>query len=114
MDTTFIHPICQKLIPEKKIQRIFLAIPSAVGNTRRQILKRLLDFHVEVKTIPNFDDIVEGKAAIDDVKDIPISDLLGRFPVLPQDDLMAANIRGQVVMVTGAGGSIGSDYVDKF
>ncbi|MDT9694231.1 polysaccharide biosynthesis protein, partial [Streptomyces sp. P9(2023)] len=64
---------------------------------------------VEVLTVPDFADIVEGHATVDELKDVAIEDLLGRDPVAPDVDLMQSNIQGKVVMVTGAGGSIGSE-----
>ncbi|TOO01972.1 PII uridylyl-transferase, partial [Vibrio parahaemolyticus] len=73
------------------------------------ILDELAKLPVEVLTVPDMTDIVSGKAKIDELKDVAIEDLLGRDPVAPQQVLLEANIKDKVVMVTGAGGSIGSE-----
>lgn len=91
------------------ISRVLLALPSASRTTRATILTRLEPLNVPVLTIPGMADLVDGKMKIDELQDVKIEDLLGRDPVTPVQSLMAANITGKVVMVTGAGGSIGSE-----
>ncbi len=97
------------LIEKYRVQQILLAVPSASRAKRRKILDSLVSYPAEVLTIPDMRDIVEGRASIDEFKDVDIEDLLGRDPVDPEPELMKANITGKVVMVTGAGGSIGSE-----
>ncbi len=97
------------LIEKFAIQKILLAMPRATRSERKTIIDGLLRFPVEVLTVPDFKDIVNGNATVDELKDVAIEDLLGRDPVEPNFDLMKANIRDKVVMVTGAGGSIGSE-----
>ncbi|ANS84211.1 Capsular polysaccharide biosynthesis protein CapD [Vibrio scophthalmi] len=99
----------QALIAKYEIVKILLAIPSASRARRKQILDLLAPLPVEIQTVPDMADIVSGKAKIDELTDVPIEDLLGRDAVAPQQALMEANIKGKVVMVTGAGGSIGSE-----
>ncbi|MDH5929497.1 polysaccharide biosynthesis protein [Vibrio lentus] len=99
----------EALLHKYDVEQILLAVPSASRSRRKQILGALLHLSAEVLTIPDMKDIVEGNASIDELKDVPIEDLLGRDPVAPQQSLMQANIKGKVVMVTGAGGSIGSE-----
>ncbi|MFA0194096.1 polysaccharide biosynthesis protein [Vibrio artabrorum] len=99
----------QALIEKYDISKILLAIPSASRARRKQILDLLAPLPVEIQTVPDMADIVSGKAKIDELTDVPIEDLLGRDAVAPQQVLMEANIKGKVVMVTGAGGSIGSE-----
>ena len=84
-------------------------MPSASRRRRRQVLERLSEFPVHVQTMPEIRDIVSGKARVDDIKDVDVQDLLGRDQVPPNPKLMDACIKGKVVMVTGAGGSIGSE-----
>lgn len=91
------------------VHQILLAVPSASRARRKQILDALVPLSAEVLTVPDMKDIVEGKATIDELKDVAIEDLLGRDAVTPQQSLMEANIKNKVVMVTGAGGSIGSE-----
>ena len=91
------------------IRRVLLAIPSANTETRRHIISRLSDMKMHVQTIPGIGDIMSGNARIDDLRSVAIEDLLGRDPVPPLDDLLDSNLRGKSVMVTGAGGSIGSE-----
>ncbi|EEY39708.1 polysaccharide biosynthesis protein [Vibrio mimicus] len=97
------------LVDKHDVTQILLAVPSASRARRKKILESLIDLSAEVLTVPDMKDIVEGKASIDQLKDVAIEDLLGRDPVTPQQCLMEANILGKVVMVTGAGGSIGSE-----
>ncbi|MEZ8292924.1 polysaccharide biosynthesis protein [Vibrio splendidus] len=97
------------LIEKYDVSKILLAIPSASRARRKQILDLLAPFPVEIQTVPDMADIVSGKAKIDELTDVPIEDLLGRDAVAPQQILMEANIKDKVVMVTGAGGSIGSE-----
>ena len=99
----------QALIDKHDISKILLAIPSASRARRKQVLDLLAPLPVEIQTVPDMADIVSGKAKIDELSDVPIEDLLGRDAVAPQQVLMEANIKGKVVMVTGAGGSIGSE-----
>ncbi|MGI9887713.1 polysaccharide biosynthesis protein [Vibrio chagasii] len=99
----------QTLIDKYDISKILLAIPSASRARRKQVLDLLAQLPVEIQTVPEMADIVSGKAKIDELTDVPIEDLLGRDAVAPQQALMEANIKGKVVMVTGAGGSIGSE-----
>ncbi|MEZ9181126.1 polysaccharide biosynthesis protein [Vibrio cyclitrophicus] len=99
----------QALIDKHDISKILLAIPSASRARRKQVLDLLAPLPVEIQTVPEMADIVSGKAKIDELTDVPIEDLLGRDAVAPQQALMEANIKGKVVMVTGAGGSIGSE-----
>jgi FlaA1/EpsC-like NDP-sugar epimerase len=91
------------------VETILLAVPRASRSERRQILDMLLQFDVDVKTVPSLGDIVAGRASLDELKEVAIEDLLGRDPVEPNPVLMESNITDKVVMVTGAGGSIGSE-----
>ncbi|MGL5410522.1 MAG: polysaccharide biosynthesis protein, partial [Shewanella sp.] len=101
------HAPC--LVEKYRVTQILLAVPSASRARRKKILESLMDLSAEVLTVPDMQDIVAGKASIDQLKDVAIDDLLGRDPVTPQPCLMQANILDKVVMVTGAGGSIGSE-----
>lgn len=91
------------------IQRILLALPSATRATRKAILESLEPLNVKVQTVPGMADMVNGDVGIDALQDVHIEDLLGRDPVDADPQLMAKHIRGKVVMVTGAGGSIGAE-----
>lgn len=97
------------LIKQKNIGRVLLAMPSASRSRRREVLDKLEFLPVPVLSIPGMCDLVDGSMRIDELQDVKIEDLLGRDPVAPKTKLLHANIKGKVVMVTGAGGSIGSE-----
>ncbi|HEX7114304.1 MAG TPA: nucleoside-diphosphate sugar epimerase/dehydratase [Steroidobacter sp.] len=98
-----------KLIERRRVSSVLLAIPSCTRRQRQMILKSLEPLPVHVRTVPDISDIVAGHASVSDVREVDPSDLLGRDPVAPNQALLEACIRGKVVMVTGAGGSIGSE-----
>lgn len=91
------------------VEKVLLAIPSESRARRRQILAELERLDMPVQTIPGLADVVSGKAKINELRDVAVEDLLGRDPSPPDPALMAARITGKIVMVTGAGGSIGSE-----
>ncbi|USD50227.1 polysaccharide biosynthesis protein [Vibrio sp. SCSIO 43153] len=91
------------------VRKVLLAIPSATRSERREIIEYLAEQQCEVLTIPNLDDLLNGSFAIDQLKEVSVDDLLGRDPVVPNQELLRANIAGLTVLVTGAGGSIGSE-----
>lgn len=97
------------LVKTYNIQRICLAMPSASRSRRREVLDALEDLPVPVQSIPGMSDLVNGSMRIDELQDVKIEDLLGRDAVAPDKQLMQTNITNKVVMVTGAGGSIGSE-----
>ncbi|WP_428983693.1 polysaccharide biosynthesis protein [Psychrosphaera aquimarina] len=97
------------LINKLGIKSILLALPSTTISRRKEILSHLEHLPVRVLTIPGFADIVSGKATVSQFKDVEIEDLLGRDAVTPNQQLLTADITNKVVMVTGAGGSIGSE-----
>ncbi|ROR99055.1 FlaA1/EpsC-like NDP-sugar epimerase [Sinobacterium caligoides] len=99
----------ESIIKRKGAHKILLAVPRITRTERKAIIDSLVHLPVEVLTVPSMNDIVSGKAKIDELRDVPIEDLLGRDSVEPQQSLLEANIKGKVVMVTGAGGSIGSE-----
>ena len=99
----------EKLIGDNDVTRVLLAMPSASRRNRRAVLERLSDFPVHVQTIPEIGDLITGKSRVDDIRDVDVEDLLGRDAVPPDHQLLAASIEGKTVMVTGAGGSIGSE-----
>jgi FlaA1/EpsC-like NDP-sugar epimerase len=98
-----------QLIRTAAAKRILLAMPSASRRARRDVLERLSEFPVRVMTMPDVKDIVSGKARVDDISDVEVKDLLGRNPVPPIEELLDSCIKGKNVLVTGAGGSIGSE-----
>ena len=98
-----------ELIEDHNAERVLLAIPSASRSTRKTILEQLEPLPVLVQTIPGMADVVTGDAKIDELQPVRIEDLLGRDPVTPNESLMQSNITDKTVMVTGAGGSIGSE-----
>jgi len=91
------------------ITDVLLAMPSISRGRRAEVLNRLLPLYLHVRTLPAFADLANGKVQVHDLHEVDIEDLLGRDPVSPVADLLHKNIRGQVVLVTGAGGSIGSE-----
>jgi FlaA1/EpsC-like NDP-sugar epimerase len=101
--------IIRKLIKQKSATKVLLAMPSASRAKRQAILTRLEPLVVQVLTIPAMADLVNGTKLYSDIKEVEIDDLLGRDAVNPREDLLSANIKDKVVMVTGAGGSIGSE-----
>ncbi|WP_145510073.1 polysaccharide biosynthesis protein, partial [Yersinia rochesterensis] len=97
------------LIERYGIKKVLLAMPSVSQSQRRAVVAKLENLSCEVLSIPGMSDLVEGRAQISSLKKVSIEELLGRDPVEPDKKLLAKNITGKVVMVTGAGGSIGSE-----
>lgn len=98
-----------ELIETWSVRQILLAIPSATHAERKEIINRLEHLPVHVKTVPDLFDMVSGKVEVHEVREIDIEDLLGRDIVPPSQRLLGACISGKSVLVTGAGGSIGSE-----
>jgi FlaA1/EpsC-like NDP-sugar epimerase len=94
---------------KKGVGTIILAMPSASQKERRSIISRLESLGIAIKTVPGMRELLSGRGAESDVGDVPISDLLGRDPIAADDTLIRRNIEGKTVLVTGAGGSIGSE-----
>ncbi|KTF15201.1 polysaccharide biosynthesis protein [Pseudoalteromonas sp. H105] len=97
------------LINKGKATKVLLALPSATRARRKEVLAQLEPLTIKVLSIPGMADVVEGKAKLSEFRDVEIEDLLGRDPVTPKSELMAANVTNKIVMVSGAGGSIGSE-----
>ncbi|QBZ83704.1 UDP-N-acetyl-alpha-D-glucosamine C6 dehydratase [Hydrogenovibrio crunogenus] len=103
----------QRLINDYDVSEVFLAIPSLRASRRKAILEWLEPYPVKVSTLPAMDEIVAGKVSFSDIREVAIEDLLGRDPVPPQPELLSRCISQQTVMITGAGGSIGSELCRK-
>lgn len=97
------------LAEELRVTQVFLAIPSASRARRNEILDLVRAAQVQVRTLPGLLEMAQGKVEVSDLKELDIEDLLGRDPVTPNPLMLAKNITGKVVMVTGAGGSIGAE-----
>jgi len=98
-----------RLIEHEHISEVILAMPEAMRNKRQTVVKWLQDFPVNVKIIPAIEDLASGRVTINDLRLVDVEDLLGRNPVPPAIELLAQNIAAKSVMITGAGGSIGSE-----
>lgn len=98
-----------EILPEVSVTDVLLALPSVPHRRRNEILNSLKSHKVAVRTLPGLSDIAIGKVSLNDIRDLDIDDLLGREPVMPNHILLAKNVAGKVVLVTGAGGSIGSE-----
>lgn len=98
-----------KLMSSTGANKLLLALGRTSHSVRLDIIKKLEKYHINVQTIPEFSDIVSGRARIENVRDVDIDDLLGRDSVLPMPHLMEGSVFNKVVLVTGAGGSIGGE-----
>ena len=97
------------LIKKKDAKVLLLAVPSLSEKQRTQILKRLTKYPLEVKVLPSLDKIVNGIVNLDAIKHVEVADILGRDSVEPNQSLLERNISGKNILITGAGGSIGSE-----
>jgi FlaA1/EpsC-like NDP-sugar epimerase len=91
------------------VTAVLLAMPSISRKRRNEILGQIRSAQVSVRTLPSFSDLAEGKVKVSDLRELDIDDLLGREPVAPTHSLLTKNITDKIVLVTGAGGSIGSE-----
>jgi len=98
-----------KLINSRNISLVLLALPSINRTKRNKIIDELNKYKIIVKTLPSVEDIVNGKISVSDIKDLAIEDLLNRDQVQPDLELLSKNINSKIILVTGAGGSIGSE-----
>ena len=99
------------LINSKEVGLVLLALPSISRLRRNEIIKNLSNYPLQVQTLPTVTDIIEGRVSLSDIKDLDVDDILNRDQVLPNYELLTKNITSKVVLVTGAGGSIGSELV---
>ncbi|UCV06647.1 polysaccharide biosynthesis protein [Dechloromonas denitrificans] len=97
------------LVATLNISDVLMAMPSLNRKRRNEILGEIRSAHVSVRTLPSMNDLAQGKVSISDLRELDIDDLLGRDLVTPNHILLAKNILDKVVLVTGAGGSIGSE-----
>ena len=97
------------LIKNKNIKIALLAIPSLSSNERKKILSKLSDFPLKVMELPSIEKIIGGQVTINDIKEVNVSDIIGRDLVKPDKHLLSKNIKDKIVLVSGAGGSIGSE-----
>lgn len=98
-----------EVITAYRVTQVLLAIPSATRKRRNEIVIDLRRFPVNVRTLPGMLDLIHGRVRVSDLHEVAIEDLLGRTRVTPDNELLRRNVTGQVVLVTGAGGSIGSE-----
>ena len=98
-----------ELVARQGVTDMLLAMPSASRERRNKIIESLRHVPVHIRTLPGLADLASGRVTVQDFKELDIEDLLGRDPVPPDADLLARNLAGKVVLVSGAGGSIGSE-----
>jgi FlaA1/EpsC-like NDP-sugar epimerase len=97
------------MVEKLAVTDILLALPSATRGRRKAIIEALRPLPVHIRTLPSMADLASGRVTVQDFKELDIEDLLGRDPVPPNTELLARNLAGKVVLVSGAGGSIGSE-----
>ena len=105
----FAPSVLESLIKSKNVVQVLLAVPSASRARRQEILQKLEPFQIHIKTVPSIATLISGKALVDEIQEVDIEDLLGRDPIPPNMELLCKCIAHKVVMVTGAGGSIGAE-----
>lgn len=98
-----------EIVTKTSATDVLLAIPSLSPDRRRHIIESLVQLPVRVRTVPDLDELVSGRAGFTDLRYLRVEDLLGREAIPPRDELIEASVAGRCVMVTGAGGSIGSE-----
>lgn len=98
-----------KLIQKQKVDEVLIAMPSASKHTLRTLLKEIEEYSVKVRILPGLAELAQGKVLVSELKEVDISDLLGRYEVEANTGLINKNIDNKVVLITGAGGSIGSE-----
>jgi len=98
-----------RLVDTMNIRDVLLAMPSLPRHRRNQILLHVQSVRVAVRTLPSMNDLAQGKVSLSDIRELDIDDLLGREPVQPSGLLLNLNTQGKTVVVTGAGGSVGSE-----
>ena len=99
----------EPFVEKQRVTELLLAIPSITRKARNQIIERLRLLPLRIRTLPGIVDLAKGEANLSDLHELEIEDLLAREPAEPDEALLQAQVSGQVVMVTGAGGSIGSE-----
>lgn len=99
----------EELVIKLNVHDVLLALPSASRTRRNEVLELTRKARVQVRTLPGLADLAQGNVQVSDLKELDIEDLLGREPVVPNPLLLGKNIASKVVLVTGAGGSIGSE-----
>jgi len=97
------------LASSQNISNVLLAMPGISRKRRNELLAQMRTARVSVRTLPSVTDLAQGKVTISDLRELDIDDLLGREPVMPNHILLAMNVQSKIVMITGAGGSIGSE-----
>ena len=105
-----LHPDkLKKLAQRGKIDEVLIAMPSASKSTLRSLLKQIEDYSLRVRILPGLAELAQGKISVSELKEVDITDLLGRYEVEAKHNLINENIKDKVVLITGAGGSIGSE-----
>ena len=98
-----------KIIGRHKIKEILVAMPSTSKEDLEAALKKIEQYPVKVRILPGLSEVAQGKVLVSELKEVEVTDILGRKEVEPSNDLLNSNIKGKVVLITGAGGSIGSE-----
>ena len=98
-----------ELVTQQAVSEILLALPSVSRERRNQILAGLQHLPVHIRTLPALSDLASGRVTVQDIRELDVEDLLARAPVPPDAALLASQLAGQVVLVSGAGGSIGTE-----
>jgi len=105
-----LHPKkLESLASRKKVDEVLIAIPSASKSSLRTLLKEIENYSIKVRILPGLAELAQGKILVSELKEVDISDLLGRLEVEANQELLNKNIKDKIVMITGAGGSIGSE-----
>lgn len=99
----------EEMIADLGLDEILLALPSIPRSRRLEIVERLQSFSVKVRALPSIANIMDGQVSVRDLREVQVEELLGRDPVPPDENLLSGAISGKVVLVSGAGGSIGSE-----
>lgn len=100
-----------RLIEREKVQEVLIALPGDRRQERRKVLQELKQFPVSVKILPTYEDVASGHVSLNSLRDVEVGDLLGRDAVKPNIELMDRYTTGKSILITGAGGSIGSELV---
>ena len=111
VDMTWVYSPSQlnELVSTHNVDQVFVAIPSLSKLQLRSVIRKITDSPVKIRVLPTINDLPDGRVNVEDAQEVEIEDLLGRASVEPDRDLMCAKVTGKVVMVTGSGGSIGSE-----